>query len=156
MGKRSSVRAGAQLMCSWCGRISNLVLRVVSLFRLQEPDIHENLDSYWLETASPAGLRIIIDQDNNNPLLAYTITGKPSWLRILNSRRWTSSLCTSAAEESKLWQIQLVVRAGLFLGIARFQVWHPNHSTTLPPSSRAPSSPAIDQANHTQKSFDSP
>ena len=34
------------LMGSWCGRISNLVLRVISLFRLQEPGIHENLDSY--------------------------------------------------------------------------------------------------------------
>ena len=30
-------------------------------------------------------------------------------------------------------QIQLVVRAGLELGIARFQIQHPDHTATLPP-----------------------
>ena len=44
--------------------------------------------------------------------------------------------CSAAKELSQglTGTIQLVVRAGLDLGISRFQVLHPNHSAMLPPA----------------------
>jgi len=54
-------------------------------------------------------------------------------LKIPTGKRLTSWLCTSAAAELNLAQNQLVVRAGLELGITLFQVQRANHSAMQPP-----------------------
>jgi len=85
-----------------------------------------------------------------NPLTTNTITGKPSsfhcgpeiqqmklkqnTMKNPNGRRQTGWLYTSSAEELTIdhrAHIQLVVWAGLELGISRSQVQRPNHLATV-------------------------
>ena len=77
---------------------------------------------------SPLGLFMVIETNFRNEL---------NGLRIPTRRRQTCWLYTSAAEEftlnQGLKQVQLVVGAGLELGISKFQIRRPDHSTPLPP-----------------------
>ena len=132
----------AQKSCTW--QIHEYCIKGGRFQLLQEVRLaHKGLETvppyqpgrklhFWL---SPKKLYIHTYLIDHSPLGLFRANETNNWnnrLRIPTGRRQTSWLCTSAAEELNLERIQLVISAGLELGIARLQIRRPNHSATLP------------------------
>ena len=92
---------------------------------LQNNSCQGSIHTYLIDH-SPLGLFRANETNNWNELKRLRIPngrGRPVGYVQAQPRSWTRDY---------LEQIQLVVRAGLELGLSRFQVLRPNHSPTLP------------------------